>query len=94
MISKTVDLSKYIEMRNDRPHIRGRRIPIMSLIAYQKVNHSTIEELCDDYTLSEAEVLAALLYYRQNQEEIDRQDQEDIQAWEEQYQRYMHDRQK
>jgi uncharacterized protein (DUF433 family) len=80
MISQTVDLSKYIEMRNARPHIRGRRIPIMSLIAYQKVNHSTIEELCDDYTLSEAEVLAVLLYYRQNQEEMDRQDQEDIQA--------------
>lgn len=94
MISETVDLSKYIEMRNDRPHIRGRRIPIMSLIAYQKVNHSTIEELCDDYTLSEAEVLAALLYYRQNQEEMDRQDQEDILAWEELYQRYIHDRQK
>jgi uncharacterized protein (DUF433 family) len=94
MIAEKVDLSKYIEMRNDRPNIRGRRFPVMYLISYQRANPSTIEELCDDYSLSEAEVLAAFLYYRQHKEEMDRQHKEDTQAWEEQYERYIHDRQK
>ena len=87
MIAEQVDLSKYIEMRNDRPNIRGRRFPVMYLISYQRANHSTIEELCDDYSLSETEVLAAFLYYRQHKDEMDRQDAEDTKAWEEQYKR-------
>ncbi len=94
MIAEQVDLSKYIEMRDNRPNIRGRRFPVMHLISYQRKNQFTLEELCDDFSLSEAEVLAAFLYYRQHKDEMDRQDEEDTQAWEEQYERYIHDRQK
>ncbi|MCL4254967.1 MAG: DUF433 domain-containing protein [Anaerolineae bacterium] len=94
MIAEKVDLSKYIEIRNNRPNIRGRRFPVMHLISYQRTNLLTLEELCDDFSLSEAEVLAAFLYYRQNKDEMDRQAAEDSKAWEEQYERYIHDRQK
>ena len=87
MIVETVDLSKYIEMRDNRPNIRGRRFPVMHLISYQRTNRFTLEELCDDFSLSEAEVLAAFLYYRQHKDEMDRQDAEDTKAWEEQYKR-------
>jgi uncharacterized protein (DUF433 family) len=94
MIAEKVDLSKYIEMRNDRPNIRGRRIPIMFLVSFQKAHQSTIEDLCEGYTLSRAEVLAALLYYQEHQEELDKQDEQDILESNAYFERYARDRQK
>ncbi len=94
MIAEQVDLSKYIEIKNDRPNIRGRRFPVMYLISYQKANHATLEELCDDYSLSEAEVLAAFLYYRQNKDEMDRQEALDLQEEEDLFNRYARDNRK
>ena len=69
----TIDLTKYIETRyfGARPHIRGRRVPV-ALIAYARRDHDMhITEIMDAYTLSEAEVLAALLYYAENHDEMD-----------------------
>ena len=69
----TLDLTKYIEKRyfGTRPHIRGRRVPV-ALIAYaRRDQHMDIAALVDAYTLTEAEVLAALLYYAENHVEID-----------------------
>jgi uncharacterized protein (DUF433 family) len=70
------DLSQYIETRwfEDRPHIRGRRIPI-SVIANTAIsNKHGVPELMYDFDLSETEVLAALLYYRKHKEEIEAQE--------------------
>lgn len=94
MIAEKVDLSKYIEMRNDRPNIRGRRIPIMFIIGAKKAQNATIDELCENYTLSQAEVLAALLYYEEHQEELDKQDEQDILESREYFERYARERQK
>ena len=77
MIAETVDLSKYIETRDDRPNIRGRRIPVMFIVSAKKAHNATIDELCDNYTLSHGEVLAALLYYEEHQTELDAQDEAD-----------------
>ncbi len=74
-----VDLRKYVEVRlfEDRPHIRGRRIPV-AVIAYNaRTNQWGVAELAYQFGLSEAEVLAALLYYAEHQEEIDRQEAEE-----------------
>lgn len=63
----TVDLTRYVEKHHfgQRPHIRGRRIPIW-IIAHAVIDNKDIgvPELMYAYDLGEAEVLAALLYYR------------------------------
>lgn len=71
-----VDLSKYIEVRifGERPHIRNRRIPIAT-IAHSAVSQGwNVSDLAYQYTLSETEVLAALLYYEQHTDEIEAQE--------------------
>ncbi|MCC6893401.1 MAG: DUF433 domain-containing protein [Anaerolineae bacterium] len=71
-----IDLHKYIEMRlfDDRPHIRGKRIPVALVAQRMTANGWTIAETAYDFTLSEAEVLAALLYYEEHQDEIRQQE--------------------
>jgi len=78
VIPEKVDLSKYIEMREGRANIRGRRLPVAYLASAQRVNHYSISDLMDSYTLTEEQVLAALLYYCEHQAEIDAQDAEDL----------------
>jgi uncharacterized protein (DUF433 family) len=54
-----------------RPHILGRRVPV-ALIAYS--GHSEkwdAAELAYQFSISEAEALAVLLYYEEHQAEID-----------------------
>jgi uncharacterized protein (DUF433 family) len=71
-----LDLSTYIERRwfQDRPHIRGRRIPVSTIAYAARDNHLGIPELMYNFTLSEPEVLAALLYYAENKDAIDAQE--------------------
>ncbi len=72
-IPATVDLNKYIETRffGERPHIRGRRVPVAVVVYFARDNNRTISELTDDFNLSEPEVLAALLYYAEHKDVID-----------------------
>ena len=83
-----LDLSKYIELRENRPHIRGRRLPVMFIAAAEQVNKLSISELAYQFTLSEEEVLAALLYYREHKMEMDAQDAEDVRQSDEMHRRY------
>lgn len=71
-----VDLSKYIETRyfENRPHIRGRRIPVATVAHSAQSQHWSVSELAYQFTLTEAEVLAALLYYEENQDLIEIQE--------------------
>ncbi len=89
-VPATADLRKYIETRlfGDRPHIRGRRIPVSFIAANNAVNQWGISELAYQFTLSEEEILAALLYYHEHKEEIDRQDAEEVKLWNEMYEQY------
>jgi uncharacterized protein (DUF433 family) len=68
-----IDLSNYIEQHDTHPHIRGRRLPLMFIVKTQQAQHSSIAELADAFTLTEEQVLAALLYYREHQAELDAQ---------------------
>ena len=77
-IPEKTDLRKYIEMRNDRPHIRGLKLKVMFIVDMQRTNNFSIAELAYGYTLTEEQVLAALLYYREHQAEMDAQDEADL----------------
>lgn len=87
-IPETVDLSKYIEMRGNRPHVRGRKLPVAFVAVAQQTNQLSISELAYQFTLSEEQVLAVLLYYREHKTEIDAQDAADAQQSVELHQRY------
>jgi len=78
-----VDLQKYIDTQffNERPHIRGKRIPVALIANRMAANHWTIAETAYDFTLSEAEVLAALLYYEEHQDEIQQQEAKEAALW-------------
>jgi uncharacterized protein (DUF433 family) len=80
-----VDLSKYIEARlfGERPHIRGRRVPVAMIAYNHRKNGWTLAETAYNFTLSEGEVLAALLYYDEHREQIDAQEQEAIREFNE-----------
>jgi len=76
----TVNLRKYIEVRlmGDKPHIRRRRLPV-SMIAYAaRDNDLGIADLTETFDLSEAQVLAGLLYYKENQTLIDDQEKAEV----------------
>jgi uncharacterized protein (DUF433 family) len=68
-----IDLSEYIERRyfQERPHVRGRRIPVIVIVEAAYDGGRTISEMMQDYSLSESEVLAALLYYTEHKAEIE-----------------------
>jgi uncharacterized protein (DUF433 family) len=72
-----LNLSKYIDvsLMGDRPHVRGRRMPIATLVAFRNGEQLNISELAYAFTLTQAEVLAALLYYEEHRDEIDAYEQ-------------------
>lgn len=84
----TVDLSKYIEIRGGRANIRGRRLPVSFIVAAERSPNASIADIAHDFTISEEQVLAALLYYREHKDEIDAQDIEDQAAFDEMYRQY------
>ena len=71
-----LDLRKYIEVRlfGERPHIRGRRIPVATLAHSARTQGWSVADLVHEFTLTEAEVLAALLYYAEHQAILEAQE--------------------
>ena len=71
-----IDVSKYVEIRlfGDRPHIRGRRIPVATIAYSARSQNWTVADLAYQFGLSEPQVLAALLYYAEHQSELDQQE--------------------
>jgi uncharacterized protein (DUF433 family) len=76
-IPTKVYLRKYIDtsMFEERPHIRGRRIPVALLVRVARNEKWDIDEIADQYSISTAEALAAMLYYEEHKEEIERQEE-------------------
>ncbi len=83
----SVDLSKYVETRlfGERPHLRGRRIPIWVIAHMASDNDHGVPELMYDFDLSEAEVLAALLYYSEYKESVEALEEADRRQYEHLY---------
>lgn len=93
-VPATVDLRKYIETRfyGERPHIRGRRVLVSMIAANAEHNNLSRSDLAYEFSLSQEEVLAALLYYREHQAEIDQQDAEEQKLFDEMYRLYGSDK--
>ena len=89
-VPTTVDLRKYIDTQfyGERPHIRGRRLLVSMVAANAEGNHWDVADLAYNFGLSEEEVLAALLYYREHKAEIDQQDIEEQKLFDEMYRLY------
>lgn len=86
--TEKVNLSKYIEMRDGRPNIRGRRLPVSFVASASHEQKLSNERIAYEYTLTEEEVLAALLYYREHKQEIDIQDEEEQRLFDEMYEQH------
>ena len=74
MADLTLDLTKYIDQTffsGQYPHVRGHRIRVSTIAYHARDNGWNIEELARAFTLSRAEILAALLYYQENRAQID-----------------------
>jgi uncharacterized protein (DUF433 family) len=79
----TLDLTKYIEIRlfGERPHLRERRVPVATVVYNYRTHGWSVAETAHNFGLTEAEVLAALLYYEEHRERIDeleRQEQAEL----------------
>ncbi|GIL13405.1 MAG: hypothetical protein BroJett038_21250 [Chloroflexota bacterium] len=86
-VPTTVDLRKYIDTKyyGTRPHIRGRRVLVSMIAANAESNSWNVPQLAYEFSLSEEQVLAALLYYREHKAEIDRQDAEEQKRFDQTY---------
>lgn len=71
-----LDLTKYIATRffGSRPNVRGRRVPVATLAYNARAHGWDTPRLAHGFTLTQAEVLAALLYYEEHCDEIDAQE--------------------
>jgi len=71
-----VTLERHIEMTPDvaggKPRIAGRRITVQNIVIWHERMGRTADEICAEYHLALAEVYAALAYYFDHREKIDR----------------------
>jgi len=76
LIPQVVDLRKYIDTATymERPHIRGRSVAVAQIAHSGGSQGWDVAELAYQFTLSETQVLAALLYYEEYRDEIEAQE--------------------
>jgi len=55
-----------------KPHITGHRITVQNIVIWHERMGKSADQICTDYDLELAEVYAALAYYFDHREEIDR----------------------
>jgi len=69
-------LDRFIEtdpgIAGGKPRIAGRRITVQNVAIWHERLGKSADEICSDYDLTLAEVHAALAYYFDHREEIDR----------------------
>jgi len=74
MVLKTLD--KHIEITpgvmGGKPHIAGHRISVQNVVIWHNEMGYSVEKIAEDYYLSLADVHAALAYYYDNKEEVDK----------------------
>lgn len=74
MVLKTLD--EHIEMTpgvmGGKPRIAGHRISVQDVVIWHNEMGHNVEQIAEDYNLSLADVYAALAYYYDHKEEVDR----------------------
>lgn len=77
----TLSLDRYIEatpgIAGGKPRIAGHRITVQNIAIWHERLGKGIDEICAEYDLAPAEVHAALAYYFDHRNEIDRRIAED-----------------
>ncbi len=66
------------EVRGGNPRIIGRRITVADIANWYIQQHRPIEELVDDFSLTHAQIHAALTYYYDHRSEIDQREADDL----------------
>jgi uncharacterized protein (DUF433 family) len=74
-------LDKYIEMTPDvaagKPRIAGRRITVQNIVVWHERMGKSVDEISAEYELPLAAIYAALAYYFDNREAVERTIRED-----------------
>jgi len=79
MVTKSLDQHIVITpgVKSGRPRIAGHRITVQDIVIWHEWMGRTVDEIANDYNLSIADVYAALAYYHDHLEEIEKQIKED-----------------
>src|ERR1051325_5444223 len=74
MVRKTLDA--HIEIRpgysGGRPRIAGRRIRVQDVAIWHEQENMSVDEISEEYDLTRGDVHAALAYYYDHRDEIDK----------------------
>lgn len=74
-------LDRHIEISPDitggKPRIAGRRITVQNIVVWHEQMGKSVDEISAEYDLSLADIYAALAYYFDNREQVDRSIVED-----------------
>lgn len=74
MVLKTLD--EHIEITpgvmGGKPRIAGHRISVQNVVIWHNEMGYSVEQIAEDYNLSLADVYAALAYYHDHKEEVDK----------------------
>jgi uncharacterized protein (DUF433 family) len=75
MVTKTLDdhIVTTPGIKGGRPRITGHRITVQDIAVWHEWLGRTVDEIASDYDLSLADVYAALAYYHDHREEIDKE---------------------
>jgi uncharacterized protein (DUF433 family) len=90
MVTKTLDEHIVITsgIKGGRPRIAGHRITVQNIVIWHEWMGRTVDEIANDYNLGIADVYAALAYYHDHREEIDkniRDDEEFVEAFKKEF---------
>lgn len=55
-----------------KPHIAGRRITINNIVVLHSIQDWSVDEIAEELELTPGQIYAALSYYHDHKEEIDR----------------------
>jgi len=79
MTVKTLDahIVATVGVKSGRPHIAGRRISAQNIVIWHEWQGCSVDEIASDYALSVADVYAALAFYHDHREEIDKDIKDD-----------------
>ena len=80
----TTVLDAYItataDTRGGKPRLAGRRITVADVAGWHVEQGRPVAEIVAEYELTYAQVYAALAYYYEHREEIDRREADDVAA--------------
>ena len=74
MVLKTLDEHREITpgVMGGKPRIAGHRISVQNVVIWHNEMGYSVEKIAEDYNLSLADVYAALAYYHDHKEEVDK----------------------